>query len=243
MWLIMRKNTIYFWGNYISKLTPTKLFYPQETGEITKNLFTVRDQDTNIYIYTNGTHTICFDAGYKNNNYLYAEFKKIGIQPNTIRHLFLTHTDEDHAGAIDSDSNSNWLTNTKIYLGRKEDQLIKRKIFRKFIFYTPVTISREYYLIDDGFCTNIGNIHVKAISTPGHTSGHISYLIDHEILITGDLILLKDNKILPFYRFWNKDHKVLKQSIKKVFSLNDRIEIICTAHFGHTLTGSNLSIE
>jgi len=235
----MKKNFIYFWGNYVSKLIPGKMFYPEKTGKITNNLFTICDKDINIYVYSKKSNTICIDAGYKNNNYLRGEFDKIGINPGSITHLFLTHTDEDHAGAVDCDSDTNWLDNAKVYMGREEEKLIKGKIYRKFLFYTPVTILRRYNLIDDGFEINIGDINIKAILTPGHTPGHFSYLIDNKILITGDLLLLKKDKIIPFYYIWNKNNKELIKSIKKISVLKN-IEILCTAHSGYSYNLSNL---
>lgn len=83
----MRLNFINIWGNHIAPLIPGKLFYPQPTGKISDNLFTILDIDINIFIYTDGNDTICVDTGYINNNYVKDEFKKIGIDPKSISHL------------------------------------------------------------------------------------------------------------------------------------------------------------
>lgn len=229
----MNKNFIYFWGNYLSNIVPQNLFFPQPTGKITDNLFTICDRDTNIFIFSTGKDTICIDAGYINNNYLNDEFVKIGIKPDSIAHLFLTHTDEDHAGALDCDSNSDWLNQAQIYLGREEEKLITKKTFRKFLFRTPVTISRKYNLLDDGNEIKAGDIMVKAILTPGHTSGHMSYLINETILITGDLLILKNDRVMPFYHPWNQNHQQLTESIQKITHL-DGIELLCTSHCRYT---------
>lgn len=226
----MRLNFINIWGNYISRMIPGNLFYPLPTSKIAEKIFAICDRgDTNFFIYTDGKDTICIDVGYINNNYLKSDFKKIGINPSHISHIFLTHTDMDHAGAIDKDSNSDWFDGTALYLGQEEERLIKRKCRRKFLFYTPIEISRKYNLLKDNDVVYVGNIKVVAIHTPGHTSGHMSYLIDDSFLFTGDLLLLKSGKVEAFYHIWNMDHDLDKRSIKKIAKLQN-IKMICTAH-------------
>jgi glyoxylase-like metal-dependent hydrolase (beta-lactamase superfamily II) len=213
----------------VSRIIPGELFYPQPTAKLTENLFTICDRgDTNIYIYTDGIDTICIDVGYISNNYLKDDFQEIGIDPGSISSIFLTHTDMDHAGALDKDSESDWLNNTKLYMGQAEERLIKKMQRRRFFFYTPIEISRKYNLVNHRDIIKVGNIKVEALHTPGHTLGHMSYLINDTMLFTGDLLLKKD-KVEPFYRFWNMDHNLDKKSIKKIAKLQN-IQILCTAH-------------
>jgi hydroxyacylglutathione hydrolase len=229
----MNKNLIYFFGNYIAQLIPQDLFFPEDTGKITDNLFVVRDRDTNIYLYCDGKATFCFDAGYPDNDYLKAEFDKVEVDPDSISHLFLTHTDEDHAGAVDSDSKADWHRRAQLFLGREEAKLITKKAFRKMVFYTPVTISRPYRPLDDGEEVQVGATTVKAILTPGHTPGHLSYLLNRRILITGDLLILKNAKAMPFYKTWNHNQRQIEDSLGKIARL-DGIEVLCTAHSKYT---------
>ncbi|MBI9055792.1 MAG: MBL fold metallo-hydrolase [Bacteroidales bacterium] len=227
----MRLNFINIWGNYISRLIPGELFYPLPTGKVSENIYTICDRgDANFFIYTDGKDTICFDVGYINNNYVKKDFKQIGINPKSISHVFLTHTDMDHAGAIDSDSSSNWLNNDLIiYMSKEEENLIKKRKRRRFFFNTPIRISKQYNFIEDGGIVNVGNIKIKAIHTPGHTLGHMSYLINNKYLFAGDLLLLKNGKAEEFYKVWNIDHDLDKESIKKIAKL-ENIEILCTCH-------------
>jgi glyoxylase-like metal-dependent hydrolase (beta-lactamase superfamily II) len=227
----MRLNFINIWGNYVSRAIPGKLFYPLPTGKVNENIFAICDRkDTNFFIYTSGNDTICIDVGYINNNYVKEDFEKMGIDPKSISHVFLTHTDMDHAGSIDVDSKSDWLNpDVKIYMGRIEENLIKKRQRRRFLFYTPIEIKRKYELLEDYDLVEVGDIKVKAIHTPGHTSGHLSYLVDGKYLFAGDLLLLKDEKATAFYKIWNMDHEQDKQSIRKIAHLQD-IEIMCTCH-------------
>ncbi|HEY9659871.1 MAG TPA: MBL fold metallo-hydrolase, partial [Allocoleopsis sp.] len=45
--------------------------------------------------------------------------------------------------------------------------------------------------IRDGEILQIGGIHIKAIATPGHTSSHMAYLINHSHLLTGDALFIR----------------------------------------------------
>lgn len=227
----MRLNFINIWGNYVSRLIPGELFYPLPTGKVSENIFAICDRgDTNFYIYTDGKDTICFDVGYIHNNYVEKDFQEIGIDPKSISHVFLTHTDMDHAGSLDTDSKSDWLnSDVKIYMNREEEKLIKKRQRRRFLFYTPIEIDRQYDFLSDGDILNVGNIKIKAIHTPGHTLGHMSYLVNDKFLFTGDLLLLKNDEVEQFYYIWNINHNLNEESIKKI-SILQNIEILCTAH-------------
>jgi hypothetical protein len=49
-----KSSTAHFFY-YISRIIPGELFYPQPSGKITNNLFTLCDRgDTNIFIFTEG---------------------------------------------------------------------------------------------------------------------------------------------------------------------------------------------
>lgn len=224
----MRFNFIRVWGGFWSKMG-SDLFYPQETGPITDRLYAIQDKDINLFLYSYGESTLCIDAGYINNDYLKSEFEQVGIDPASITHLFLTHMDMDHAGGVDKDSRTDWFQKAKVFIGRDEKRMIDGSTARSFIFLNPVEISRGYSLLDDGEVVNVGTVTVRAIATPGHTPGHMAYLINSEILCTGDALVLKDGRVEPFYSTWNMNHELVKQSVRKLAAL-ENISVLCTAH-------------
>ena len=224
----MRFNFIRVWGGFWSKMG-SDLFYPQETGAVIDKLYAIRDKDTNLFLYSDGESTFCIDAGYINNSYLKREFEQTGIDPASITHLFLTHMDMDHAGGIDRDSSADWFQQAQVFVGRDEECLIDGSTPRSLIFLNPVELSRDYPLLDDGETVKVGAATVRAIATPGHTPGHMAYLINDDILCTGDTLVLKDGSVEPFYRTWNMNHEMVAQSIRKLAAL-EHVSVLCTGH-------------
>jgi glyoxylase-like metal-dependent hydrolase (beta-lactamase superfamily II) len=201
-------------------------WYPEETGRVAGNLFVIRDKDVNLFIYRDVENVVAIDAGY-NSKKIEDEFKKIGINPEEVTHLFLTHTDHDHVGRIDL------FKNAKLYFSKDEEQMINRTTPRLFYFYYNPKINKEYHLITDGEIIRVGKIKVKAIATPGHTPGSMCFLINEHILLTGDTVTLRNGKVYPFYSFFNMNTKTQRKSINKLAKL-ENIWVLCTAHTGCT---------
>ena len=101
---------------------------PIETGKITDKLFVVRTGTANFYIYKSGEDMICFDSGFGKSQII-RELNNLDIDPKSITHLFLTHSDFDHANGLSV------FENAEIYLSSDEEQMITRKKARKFGLY------------------------------------------------------------------------------------------------------------
>ncbi len=119
------------------------------------------------------------------------EFSFLGINPNEITNLFLTHSDFDHASGLCV------FQNAKIYLSSNEEPMITRTVARKYGIFYNKKIGRAYKLLKGNDEVIVGTIKIRAIETPGHTPGSMSYLIDDEILFVGDVFKLIDGKAYP----------------------------------------------
>ncbi|MEW6619634.1 MAG: MBL fold metallo-hydrolase [bacterium] len=216
---------------------PSKTWYPVETGKLTEGLYVIKDRDANLFIYSDRENTICIDAGYKYDD-LRNEFRKINIDPDSITHLFLTHADPDHAGGVDFFGKFDLFKGAKLYIGKEEEQMINGTTARLFFAHNPVKIYKKYNLLKDKDVVNVGKIKVEAIATPGHTPGHMAYLINDKILCSGDTLTLKDGKVEIFSPFHNIDTETQKESIKKLAEL-ENISILCTAHTGYSQSYKN----
>ncbi|RAK11233.1 metallo-beta-lactamase superfamily protein [Halanaerobium saccharolyticum] len=74
------------------------MFYPTKTSKIKDNIYAIRSFMVNFFVYTDGKNYICIDTGlFKFLSKL--GLKEVGIDPEDISHVFLTHTDYDHVGA------------------------------------------------------------------------------------------------------------------------------------------------
>lgn len=201
-------------------------FYPVPTGQIAENLYAVEIKDANLFIYTDGEHAVAIDAGYPRDG-LEEELKQIPISPDSVTHLFLTHTDHDHTGGL------GLFKNAQIHLAKDEEQMIDGTTSRLLWFYRNPRIHRKYSLLSDGDIIRVGNTEIKAIATPGHTPGSVSFLINSTILFTGDTLILQNGHVRNFYRPFNMDTATQKESIRKLAKM-ENIILLCTAHTGCT---------
>lgn len=206
------------------------IFVTTRTGKITENIFAVSAVMVNMFVVRYGSSTICIDTGMGSGN-IRRGLMKLGVAPESVSHVFLTHSDTDHAGCI------GLFKNAKLCLSKNEEQMVIGKTPRKGSrFNRP--INRDYILLEDGEEIHIGDMTVKAIDTPGHTRGSMSYLINGVYLFVGDTMALMGNKVRTFPGFINMDTETEKASIRKLAKLTG-IKMMFTAHSGYTNDFSN----
>jgi glyoxylase-like metal-dependent hydrolase (beta-lactamase superfamily II) len=162
------------------------------------------------------------------------ELAALGIEPNNISGVFLSHSDFDHVGGISI------FENAGIYLSHDEEQIMTGKVARKYRLIYNKIFNKPYKLLKNNDEVYIGSIKVKAIETPGHTLGSMSYLIDDSILFVGDTFTFRKGVICPVARFINMNQSELKKSITKLAKL-ENIQIALTAHRGYTYDFASVS--
>lgn len=201
------------------------LFNVAKTEKINANVYSVKNQGVNFYLFQETNDIIATDTG-NNNEKTLQELKLINIEAGQIKAIFLTHSDYDHVGGI------KFFPDAKIYIGEKEEQMLSGKT-KRFLWTKTKNLPREYTLVKDNEVIRINNIKVKAISTPGHTPGSTSYLINDKFLFTGDTLRLVKGKVKPFTWWLNLDRKAMRISIRNLSQLQN-IELLGTAHTGYT---------
>lgn len=65
---------------------------------------------------------------------------------------------------------------------------MRRKVIYHLYKLPQVTINNKKQLLRDGEVLRIGDIKIKCFLVPGHTWGHMVYLIDDKYLFTGDTL-------------------------------------------------------
>jgi len=179
------------------------------------------------------------DAGY---NYprLKEKMEWLGISPEQITDILITHQDTDHVGAVEADSDG-LFSHAKLYIGKRENKYLTGEICRKVLWglntLPQVTIPNEKVLIDDNQVFNIGDIKIEALLVPGHTKGHLAYLIDDRYLFTGDAIWLGSDGGYSFLNILAENNELAIKALKALKKKLERRQLkpmIITGHTGWT---------
>jgi len=216
-----------------------EIFKPLNTGFIDDRVSCIREYVANIYFYTKDGHTIMIDAGY-NYDRLAEKMQWLGINSKDIKEILVTHQDTDHVGAIEQGSDELFRDAT-IYIGNVENEYLEgrkhRKVFWGLTTLPQVIINNPKILVEDGQIFYIGNIKIEAFLVPGHTWGHLVYLVDDCYLFTGDTIWLGADGGYAFLNTLAEDRKLQCQSLQRLKEIlvkrNLQLKII-TGHTGWT---------
>jgi N-acyl homoserine lactone hydrolase len=126
---------------------------------------------------------------------LASQFESLGVKPNEITYVAVSHTHGDHVG------------NAKMFA--KSKLLIQKLEYESAMSATPKPFENEQNVeMLSGDRDVFGDGSVTIISTPGHTTGHQSLLVKlprtGSIILTGDLVHFQymwDHKIVPSFNF------------------------------------------
>jgi len=201
-----------------------KKMMPVETRQVTDDVYSVRTRYVNMYLVKDGDHFIAIDAGIKKGA-VKDELKRLGIDPDRVRAVLLTHSDSDHAGGI------NLFEKAVIYLPEDEEQVINGETGRFLWFGNKIDTENYKLLKDKSF--RIGDVKIKMVPTPGHTAGSTCYIVNDKYLFTGDALALDNGIIVSFPKIINKSSRKAKKSMDNLTGLDD-VQYIFTAHYGYT---------
>jgi hydroxyacylglutathione hydrolase len=186
-------------------------FEPLPTGKITDNVWAVNDKFVNVFVIANGSKYIVIDAG-SNVQHVESELEMLKISPDDVEAVLLTHTHPDHIAA------ASIFKNATIYVSAFEaDKIADRQLIK----------------LNSDTIFKIGQTEITAISTPGHTPGSVSYVVDKQYLFTGDAFSLSEGKVSRPNAQYTKDMPVAVKSFDKIKRLKEA-KYIFTAHTGMT---------
>ena len=167
-----------------------EVFKPLNTGWIDEHVACVREYVANIFFYRKGADLLMVDAGY-NYDRLAEKMGWLGIDPACVHDILITHQDTDHVGAVERDS-MGLFRDAVLYVGEEENRYLtgekRRRVYWGAYKLPQVTIDNSKVLLRDGQVFAVGDIRVEALLVPGHTWGHMVYLVDDAYLFTGDAI-------------------------------------------------------
>ncbi len=216
-----------------------EIFKPLNTGRMDERVSCVREFIANIFFYTKNGVTIMIDAGY-NYDRLKEKMGWLDLDPAEIRHILITHQDTDHVGAVETDSDG-LFRNATLYIGEEENKYLtgerRRRVIHGLYKLPMVHSDNRKELLKDGQVFSIGDIKIECFLVPGHTWGHMVYLIDDQYLFTGDTIWFGPDGGRSFINMLAEDNRVAIQSLA---ALEEKLRVrglhpkIITGHTGWT---------
>ncbi len=236
----MSKKATEFQRKIMSKAYQGKgIFKPLNTGWIDEHTAAVREWIANVFFYKKEDRVLMIDAGY-NYDRLEEKMHWLDLDPSMVHEILITHQDTDRVGGVERDS-PGLFRHTKLYLGEIENEYLtgaaKRKVFFRLYTLPRVIIDNEKILLKDGESIRIETMQVEAILCPGHTKGHMVYLMDNQYLFTGDALWLGADGGYAFINGLADNIKEQSNSLAKLRDLlleRDIRPMICTGHTGWT---------
>lgn len=182
-----------------------------------------------------GERSVLVDTGYPGNaakilNGLSAN----GVNPEDVSLIIITHSHHDHSGSV---FELRECTGAKVAVHRLDAEAlrlgmdtdlrpygIKGRFARMFSSEKRKAEGIEAdIIIEDEMNLEEFGIKGKVISTPGHTSGSISIILDSGEAIVSDLIMGKFViRGSPAYPFYASDISEIRRSIRKIMALDPK---------------------
>lgn len=202
---------------------------PLETQEVIKGVYALRDNYANMFLLKHRTGYIGVDGG-KDAKILKEQLYRLKIKGKDVTHIFLTHSDYDHAGGLKA------FPDAKIYLPEKEVQMVNGKTYRSFCMKNK--LEREYTTVRGKQIMSVGGLKLRFVELPGHTPGSTGIIINEKMIFTGDALGLKDNRIVHFVPLFTMNMDIHLKSIEKLKSTElSKLKYLFSAHFGYLELG------
>lgn len=115
---------------------------------------------------------------------------------------------------------------------------LREKLGAKIVVGKGSEVKKADILLEDGEKLNFGRFEVKALSTPGHTNGCSTYVVN-DMLFTGDALLIRSVGRTDFQQ---GSSQKLYESIKKLYQFPDDT-IIFPSHNYSGLSKSSIGEE
>jgi glyoxylase-like metal-dependent hydrolase (beta-lactamase superfamily II) len=211
-----------------------KIYVESTPLRITRNTYCIGGpnitdpDDCFIYLVNLDGHLILIDAGIgRSTDRLLTNISQLGLNPQNIALLVLTHEHVDHiGGAVPLQSRLKF----KIAAHEKALPVISKgdsiasaaKSYGVSLTPTPIDIT----LTNDAGSVPIGDGSLHYLHTPGHTPGSIVLYFndgDRRVLFGQDLHG-------PFNKAWGSNIKQWRTSMKLVLALE--ADILCEGHYG-----------
>lgn len=230
---------MYFFDTNLKRYTMygKRMLHPAETGHYKEGVSAVREDDVNVWFYTKGGQTIAVDSGHLDFQGAKEAAAGIGIDTDAVKHVLLTHSDVDYCGGVERTAKTKLFPNAQLYLGKGEevyfDGSFCRMIKAGIPLMNPVRLD-SYKTVKDGDILYCGDIKVQVIEIPGHTAGHVCYIIDDRVLFSGDCLAVNALGGYSLFDFFTQNPALNKKSLIRLKAIIEvsSVRVVCTGHSG-----------
>lgn len=150
-----------------------------EPFQIADGLYYVGDKQVCIHLIDTGDGLILLDSGFPCATYLLIEsIWRAGFDPRNVRWILHTHGHFDHFGAAEA---FRTLYGTKSAISRVDAECLREMPHRAHLDLSALpharipSFDRE---LEDGEVFELGNVRIRCVLTPGHTSGVLSFFFN-----------------------------------------------------------------
>lgn len=143
------------------------------------NLYFVGTKPASTHIVDTGEGLMVFDTGYQHSLYIVIDnIYRMGLKVENIKYIFLTHGHIDHLGGARALRD---LSGAKIALGKADRLYANGQLDLSYAKELNMSFKETFeadILLEDGDEITLGNTTVRAVATPGHTPGAMSFFFD-----------------------------------------------------------------
>ncbi|MCL2446357.1 MAG: MBL fold metallo-hydrolase [Oscillospiraceae bacterium] len=210
---------------------------PLATRAITQNVYAIQTGTVNFFLIRGNHGYIAIDTG-EDITQAEQELYALGISPQEIVAIFLTHSDSDHTAAI------SLFPNATLYLSEHEVQMIDGTTNRargRFLLLSWLMRSNinnpvfpyKFTTLTDHEQIEVDGVLIQGFLTPGHTPGSMSFLVDERYLFTGDAMAFNRNgRAARMIHLSDMNSNQARQSISSIATI--QAQYIFTAHHGYS---------
>ncbi len=211
------------------------------TVEVARGIHQIWQPWARVTVITGGPEVVLVDTGWKGGmGTLKSGLKALGIAPTDIGLIVLTHYHPDHTGSLDRVVEA---TGASVAVHGEEAAIVTGEEARPSPFRSRLLAAASSPVVDRlyGLPARV-DVHmadgdllpvrprIRAIHTPGHTSGSTCLLVeDSKTLIVGDALQYHFGRLLPPARMVTQDMRQAEESVRKLSGFD--FDTICFGHF------------
>ena len=197
---------------------------------------TVGEKFVSCFIFSTGKGKVALvDAGVDpEGKAILAALKRMGLEPESVEAIFLTHGDRDHTAGC------RIFSQARIYCSQAdkanaEGQANSYKIGGKLL---PARDSgcRVTNILKDGQTIKLGKVQVKLYAVPGHTPGSMAFLAGGVLFMGDSANVARSGKLTGGSPLFTENPALnlasLSSLARRLKSQEDNIKVIACAHTG-----------